>query len=168
MVRPLTYEISPQGEDREGEVVALGKGLQFSDGHVHVGDRVRFDSHSGTGFKIDDDPYLILRDHEAKKVIAQLVEELGHLHGSPSANSNTFPSDINFSPLGEKFRVIDFGLRTDGDLLSEIEDTMPDPEQWLNSPNGQLGGRKPIDLIGTPTEKTLRDLILAVKYLAVS
>jgi hypothetical protein len=35
----------------------------------------------------------------------------------------------------------------------------PDPGRWLKTPHDQLGGRQPLDLIGTKDEQQLRDLI---------
>lgn len=41
---------------------------------------------------------------------------------------------------------------------------MADPEGWLHTPNEALGGESPINLIGTPEEQRLRDLIRAIKH----
>lgn len=35
---------------------------------------------------------------------------------------------------------------------------------WLDQPNEQLGGRKPNDLLGTAEQKSLLQLIQAVKF----
>lgn len=38
------------------------------------------------------------------------------------------------------------------------------PDTWLDTPNDQLGGRKPSDLIGTPTEVRVRELLRSIKH----
>ena len=50
------------------------------------------------------------------------------------------------------------------DLRKDIEDIFADPEAWLNTPLIELGGRKPIDLIGTPDEEQVRNLTEAIKH----
>jgi uncharacterized protein (DUF2384 family) len=49
-------------------------------------------------------------------------------------------------------------------LLKDIKDIFADPEAWLNTPLIELGGRKPIDLIGTPDEEQVRNLTEAIKH----
>jgi uncharacterized protein (DUF2384 family) len=39
-----------------------------------------------------------------------------------------------------------------------------DLEKWLDTPNSRLGGRKPKDMLGTPDQQHVVDLIEAVKY----
>ena len=53
---------------------------------------------------------------------------------------------------------------TRSELMKDIEDIFADPEAWLNTPLIELGGRKPIDLIGTPEEQLVRNMIGAIKY----
>ena len=50
------------------------------------------------------------------------------------------------------------------DLLKDIEDIFADPEAWLNTPLIQLRGQKPIDLIGTPDEVLVRNMIQRIKH----
>jgi hypothetical protein len=50
------------------------------------------------------------------------------------------------------------------DLREEVKMMVKDPDRWLNTPNSQLGGRKPIDFIGTSQEQLVGDLLRAVKY----
>jgi uncharacterized protein (DUF2384 family) len=50
------------------------------------------------------------------------------------------------------------------DIREEIATLVADPAQWLDTPNDQLGGQKPRDLIGTEREQLLRDLLRAIKY----
>ena len=50
------------------------------------------------------------------------------------------------------------------DIRDEISSVVKDPELWLGLPNDQLGGKMPQDLIGTPEEENLRDLIRAIKH----
>ncbi len=50
------------------------------------------------------------------------------------------------------------------DLKHEVARIVADPEVWLHTPNMHLGGESPIDLIGTPEEQRLRDLLRAIKH----
>jgi len=52
-------------------------------------------------------------------------------------------------------------LQTTEELAREI---VPWGESWLDQPNLNLDLRKPRDLIGTPEEVDVRNLLLAVKY----
>lgn len=47
------------------------------------------------------------------------------------------------------------------DLASELIDQ---PEKWLDTENDQLSGEKPRNLIGTPKEFALRNLLEAIKH----
>ena len=47
------------------------------------------------------------------------------------------------------------------DLVRELVDK---PDEWLDTPNDQLGGEKPRDLVGTSKEPVLRNLLEAVKH----
>jgi hypothetical protein len=49
------------------------------------------------------------------------------------------------------------------DIRQEIARIVGDPDQWLNAPNDQFGGRTPADLIGTDDEQLLRDWTRRVK-----
>lgn len=50
------------------------------------------------------------------------------------------------------------------DLKQEVAQIVADPEVWLHTPNEALGGDSPINLIGTPEEQRLRDLLRAIKH----
>lgn len=54
------------------------------------------------------------------------------------------------------------------DLEKLIDEVVPDPETWKQTPNPVLGGRRPIDLLHSPQEQVLRDLIRAAKHGMVS
>lgn len=47
------------------------------------------------------------------------------------------------------------------DLVHEL---LAEPDKWLDTRNDQLGGQKPRDLIDTPKEPVLRNLLEAIKY----
>jgi hypothetical protein len=49
-------------------------------------------------------------------------------------------------------------------ILKLIEDVVPNYRLWIDAPNGALGGHAPRDLIGTPDERLLRQMVLAYKY----
>lgn len=50
------------------------------------------------------------------------------------------------------------------DLTHEVAQVVAEPDIWLNTPNEALGGESPINLIGTPQEQRLRDLLRAIKH----
>jgi hypothetical protein len=50
------------------------------------------------------------------------------------------------------------------DITKLIDEVIPDPDFWKNTPNSLFGGQKPADFIGTPREQYLRDIVLSVKY----
>ena len=47
------------------------------------------------------------------------------------------------------------------DLVRELID---EPDKWLDTNNDQLGGEKPRDLVGTPKEPVLRNLLEGIRY----
>jgi hypothetical protein len=49
------------------------------------------------------------------------------------------------------------------DLKTLIAEVVADPDTWMVTPNDQLGGEKPNDLIGTDREVQLRNLARAIK-----
>jgi uncharacterized protein (DUF2384 family) len=53
---------------------------------------------------------------------------------------------------------------TRSELLKDIEDIFADPEAWLNTPNLRLAGQKPLDLMGTPDEELVRNIIESIKH----
>jgi uncharacterized protein (DUF2384 family) len=50
------------------------------------------------------------------------------------------------------------------DLTHEVVRIVADPEVWLHTPHTHLGGKRPIQLLGTPEEQRLRDLLRAIKH----
>jgi hypothetical protein len=52
----------------------------------------------------------------------------------------------------------------DTNLLDLIREIVADPQVWMDTPNDQLGGQRPRDLIGTDQEERLWDLARAVKF----
>lgn len=50
------------------------------------------------------------------------------------------------------------------DLNKLIDEVVPDPDTWKQTPNPVLGGQRPIDLLRTPQEQVLRDLLRAAKH----
>jgi len=54
------------------------------------------------------------------------------------------------------------------DLHRLIEEVVPDPPSWTNTPNPVLDGKRPVDLIGTRQEPMLRDMLRAAKHGMIS
>ena len=54
------------------------------------------------------------------------------------------------------------------DLEQLIEDVVPDPASWKITPNPVLGGVRPVDLMNTPRERSLRDMLRAAKHAMAS
>jgi hypothetical protein len=48
------------------------------------------------------------------------------------------------------------------DILQEIRQTIPDPDQWLDTPNARLWCQKPRELIGTSQEPYLRSMLRGI------
>jgi hypothetical protein len=51
----------------------------------------------------------------------------------------------------------------DSDLTALISEVVDNPDKWLDTPNDQLGGKKPRDLMGTEREGVIRELARAIK-----
>lgn len=51
----------------------------------------------------------------------------------------------------------------DSDLKALVAEVVDKPDSWLDTPNDQLGGEKPRDLVGTAREIAVRDLVRAIK-----
>jgi hypothetical protein len=51
-----------------------------------------------------------------------------------------------------------------GPILDLIDEVILKPRDWINIPNENLGGERPIDLIGTDKEGILRNLTRAIKH----
>ncbi len=49
------------------------------------------------------------------------------------------------------------------DIKSLIAEVIDRPDEWMNHPNDQLGGKKPRELIGTDHEERVRELVRAIK-----
>ena len=50
------------------------------------------------------------------------------------------------------------------EICGLIDEVVPDPVEWRDTPNSALGGKKPNQLIGTEDETMLRDLLRAAKH----
>ena len=50
------------------------------------------------------------------------------------------------------------------DLRDLIAEVVKDPNQWLDTENDLLGGKKPKDLLNTPQAQRVRDLARAIKH----
>lgn len=45
-----------------------------------------------------------------------------------------------------------------------VRELVAEPDKWLDTAHDQLGGEKPRQLVGTPKEPVLRNLLEAIKY----
>jgi hypothetical protein len=61
-------------------------------------------------------------------------------------------------------RVLDRDPDETADIERLIADVVPDAGAWKQAPNAVLGGKRPIDLLHTPQEQVLRDLVRAAKH----
>jgi len=53
------------------------------------------------------------------------------------------------------------------DIHKDVADIVLDPDRWLITPNDQLGGREPMDLLNSGNEadqQRVRDLIESIKH----
>jgi uncharacterized protein (DUF2384 family) len=53
-------------------------------------------------------------------------------------------------------------------IQDEVALVIANADSWLDAPNEHLAGRKPRDLIGTPDEGQLKDLVESIKHGAFS
>lgn len=49
------------------------------------------------------------------------------------------------------------------DIYEEVATVIADAPQWFEMPHPLLGGQKPRQLVGTPQEELIRDLVRAIK-----
>jgi len=49
-------------------------------------------------------------------------------------------------------------------VVALARELIAEPDKWLDTENDQLGGARPRDLVGTPKEPILRNLLEAIKY----
>jgi hypothetical protein len=52
----------------------------------------------------------------------------------------------------------------DPNSLDLIREIVADPQVWMDTPNDQLGGQRPRDLVSTDREERVWDLAQAVKF----
>ena len=52
----------------------------------------------------------------------------------------------------------------DPDIRQELQKVVSASEQWLRTPSDVLGGLAPEELVGTPEEKFLWDLVHRIKH----
>lgn len=53
------------------------------------------------------------------------------------------------------------------DIRKEVANVVLDPDRWLITPNDQLGGREPVDLLNSgeaTDQQRVRDLIESIKH----
>jgi hypothetical protein len=50
------------------------------------------------------------------------------------------------------------------DISIDIRNLLENSDEWLATPNTNFGGRKPAELIGTPDEAMLREILRSLIY----
>ena len=50
------------------------------------------------------------------------------------------------------------------EIKALVNDLIEEPQKWLDTENDQLGDEKPRNLLGTPKEMALLNLLHAIKY----
>ena len=53
-------------------------------------------------------------------------------------------------------------------ILEELRTVMEQPEEWLQLPCALLGGQRPSELLDTPDEEALRDIVRSLKHGTIS
>jgi Protein of unknown function (DUF2384) len=56
----------------------------------------------------------------------------------------------------------------DSDLRAEAGKFFANPDEWLNTPNSNFGGRTPNDLVRDGQAESVRNLLRSLKYIGVS
>ena len=54
------------------------------------------------------------------------------------------------------------------DIEEELRSVLETPEAWLQMPSSLFGGQRPAELIGTPDEDVLRQVVRQLKHGVVS
>jgi uncharacterized protein (DUF2384 family) len=61
-----------------------------------------------------------------------------------------------------------YPLHRDADETRElrclIAEVVSEPDKWMDTPNDQLGGKKPNDLVGTLSEARVRELVRSIQH----
>ncbi len=102
----------------------------------------------------DDNWEQILAADDTYPGLMQRVERMGlvdpYIERAPGS-----PSGLAEAPLalleGES-----------SDILKDLQETIPNADEWLDTPNTRLWYKKPRDLIGTPQERQLRYLLRGI------
>jgi hypothetical protein len=102
----------------------------------------------------DEDQEQILAAEDTYWGLVQRVEQMGlvnpHIERAPGVHSGL--ADAPFVLLeGES-----------SEILKDVQETIPAADEWLDTPNTRLWGKKPRDLIGTPQERQLRYLLRGI------
>ena len=59
-------------------------------------------------------------------------------------------------------------LPHEGSIEAEADELFEDGRAWLEAKHPMLGAQRPIDLIGTPAEQMVRNLLRGIRYITVS
>ena len=73
------------------------------------------------------------------------VEELGLVGPIIERAPGLYPADLDV-PV----KLLD---GESADILNDVRETIPDADQWLDTPNTRLWYKRPRELIGTPGER---------------
>ena len=163
--------VVPKEQPQEGQVIAVGEGNRLEDGtivplDVRVGDRILFGRYVGSDIKVGGNEYLIMRQDEILGILTHAA-----LSRAPGENRVDLPLGSSRSVKRSQPNIakdpepLEFSMP---ELVKEIRDLIPDAERWLNTPNGQLRGHAPSELVGTPEENLVRNLLREIKYIAIS
>jgi uncharacterized protein (DUF2384 family) len=50
------------------------------------------------------------------------------------------------------------------DIRIDVDELLSNADEWLETPNSNFGGRRPLELIGTPDELLLRETLRSIIY----
>lgn len=59
-------------------------------------------------------------------------------------------------------------LPGEGSIEDEADALFEDGRAWLHTEHPMLGAQRPIDLIGTPREQQVRDLLRRIRFIPVT
>lgn len=111
---------------------------------------------AGKWIAVDDDQERVLAWADTFPQLLELIEQKGlgdpEIHIAPGFPPNFYENAAKLLE-GES-----------PEILTDIYKTIPEAEQWLNTPNDYFGSKAPRELIGTPNEWQLRFMLRRIWY----
>jgi DNA-binding transcriptional MerR regulator len=146
----------------EMHLLTDGQNIYLEDSHRNIVDIVKNARHPVISVCLSDQVEqisLIARMHQEKPQPST--------HPPKAKRSPEFRSGRRTKDSSRKAtQVVEF--QAGRPIIEEIQRVIPDHQEWLDTPNAILFGRKPSELIAEGHEEPIRDLIWSVVHVGVS